>query len=203
MCWLNVRHTWLILVKNHSAQLFYIMKQTVLHCKSTICMGQSSHMKMVPMTIFMCFNPISQRLLIEKAVVWKVTSIDFFFFLTTMETTNYRNHGGVSPRKERNGVITGFRRSNALIGSEKSRAVDERVNMKSGLQSRPRVLFPWKPQSEDRCEMMRPEIPYLKLHMGRTSRLLLWVKGLKSFQLEEWGTLLSFLRFQKANFLTV
>lgn len=51
--------------------------------------------------------------------------------------------------------------------------------------------------------MMRSEIPYLKLHMGRTSRLLLWVKGLKSFQLEEWGTLLSFLRFQKANFLTV
>ena len=59
-----------------------------------------------------------------------------------METTNHRNHGGVSPRKETKGVITGFKRSNALIGSEKSRAVDERVNMKSGLQSRPRVLFP-------------------------------------------------------------
>ena len=50
-------------------------------------------------------------------------------------------------RKKRNEVIIGFKRSNALIGSEQSSAADKRVNMKSGLQSRPRVLFPGKPQS--------------------------------------------------------
>lgn len=71
------------------------------------------------------------------------------------------NHGVSLGRKKERKRVKGFKRSIALMGSEQSRAVDERANMKSGLQSRTRVLFPWKPQSEDRCKMRPLETPYL------------------------------------------
>lgn len=116
---------------------------------------------MAPIIILKRSSPICRKPPARNAVVWKITFIDSY---------NKGDHKpeepwGVSGKKGRNRVI-GFKRSIALMGSEQSKAVDERANVKSGLQSRTRVLFPWNPQSEDRCEMRPLEIPYLGSAFG-------------------------------------
>lgn len=154
---------------------------------------------MIPITIFMCSSPISQRLLAEKAIVWKITFTDFFFPIR--ETTNQKNHGTSHPRKKGR-VFTGFKGSNALIGSDQRRAVDERVNVKSGLQSRPESFFLGNHKVKIDVKWCARNPSSETLLTGWTSRQLLWVKGLKSSQ-QEWSASFLFLWFQRANFLTI
>lgn len=111
--------------------------------RSTIYIGQSYHTTTVPITISMCPSPVQ-----PKATSREICSLENYIYLLFCNKGDHKPEEpwGVSPKKERNKVI-GFKRSIALIGSEQSRVVDERANVKSGLQSGPSVLSPWKPQS--------------------------------------------------------
>lgn len=53
--------------------------------------------------------------------------------------------------------------------------LSEGVDIRSGLRSEPRVLFPWEPQSKDRYGMFKYPLSEA-VHLDWKLRLLLWVQ---------------------------